>query len=445
MQIVIAGAGEVGSHLAKLLSNEEQDILIVDADAARLRTLDSKYNLMTVVGSPASFQALREAGAGNADLFIAVMPSEANNIVACSMAKSLGAKCTVARIENYDFMHEKNREFVKKMGVDRIIYPEYLAALQIMTALNRTWVRQWFEILNGEIIVVGVRIRSNAKLCGLQLKDFAYSNHNFHVSAIKRGHETLIPRGDDRMEADDILYITTRREHVNDLLELTGKTQHKIRRVLIMGATKIAVRVADMNKGEYKFTVIDKDRDLCEMLPGRCPDFDEIYCGDARDVDTLADIGISTFDAFIALSDSSEANILACLTAKEAGVKKTIAEVEDLQFISQAERLNIGTIINKKLLATSSIFQLLLDNDNNTSKCLALTDAEVAELEVKPGSKITKALVKDLKLSKDMTLAGLIRNGVGMLVTGNTRICAGDHVVVFCLLGALHKVEKLFS
>lgn len=445
MRIVIAGAGEVGSHLARLLSNEEQDILIVDADADHLRALDSKYNLMTVTGNPASFQALRNAAVGKADLFIAVTPSEANNIVACSMAKSLGAKCTVARIENYDFMEEKNNEFVKKMGVDQLIYPEYLAAQQIMTALARTWVRQWFEILNGEIIVVGVRLREGAPLCGLQLKDFAYSNHNFHVSAIKRGHETLIPRGDDTMYPGDILYITTRREHVNDLLALTGKKQHKIRRVLIMGATKIAVRVVALNKGEYKFTIIDKDREVCERLPMRCPNVDEIYCGDSRDLDTLADIGIDSYDAFIALSDSSEANILACLTAKEAGVKKSIAEVEDLQFISMAERLNIGTIINKKLLASSSIFQLMLDRDTNTSKCLALTDAEVAELDVKPGSKITKALVKDLHLSRDMTLAGLIRDGVGMLVTGNTQICAGDHVVVFCLSGALHKVERLFS
>lgn len=445
MKIVIGGAGEVGSHLARLLSNEEQDILIIDADSEKLRALDSKYNLMTLTGNPASFQALREAGAGKADLFIGVMPSEAKNIVACSMAKSLGAKCTVARIENYDFMQEKNREFAKQMGVDQIIYPEYLAAQQIMTALQRTWVRQWFEILNGEIIVVGIKLRENAKLCGQYLKDFAFSNHNFHVSAIKRGHETVIPRGDDRMEPNDILYITTRREHVADLIELTGKRQHKIKRVLVMGATKIAVRVVDLNKGEFKFTIIDKDREVCEALPARCPKVDDIYCGDARDVDTLTDIGIDTYDAFIALSESSEANILACLTAKEAGVKKTIAEVEDLQFINQAERLNIGTIINKKLLATSSIFQLLLDSDTDSSKCLALTDAEVAELEVKPGSKITTAMVKDLKLSRDMTLAGLIRDGVGMLVTGNTRICAGDHVVVFCLAGALHKVEKLFS
>ncbi len=435
----------MGSHLARLLSNEEQEILILDDNPERLNALDAKYNLMTLTGNPATFQTLREANVEKCDLFIGVMPSEARNLLACSIAKMLGAKRTVGRIEGYGFMMADNEPYVKEMGIDKVIYPEYLAARQIRTALVHTWVRQWFEILNGEIIVVGVRIRENAKMCGMQLKDFAFTHRNFHVSAIKRGHETLIPRGDDLLQANDILYITTRREHANDLLEITGKAQHRIRRVLIMGASKIAIRVANLCKDEFKFTVIDKNREVCEHLPMRCPYLTDLFCGDARDIDTLQEVGIQNFDAFIALTDSSEANILACLTARDAGVKKVIAEVEDIQFINQAEGLGIGTVINKKLLASSTIFQLLLDSDSSTSKCLALTDAEVAELEVKAGSKITHGLVKDLKLSRDMTLAGLIRDGQGMLVTGMTQIMPGDHVVVFCLAGSLHKVERLFS
>lgn len=431
--------------MAKLLSNEEQDILIIDADEQRLTVLDSKYNLMTIAGNPISFKTLREARADKCDLFIGVMPSEANNILACSMAKALGAKRTVARIEHYGFMEQQNRKFVQEMGVNTLIYPELLAAQQIVTALRQPWVRHWFEILNGEIIVVGVRIGENAKMCGMQLKDFATTQHNFHVSAIKRGNETLIPRGNDMMLPNDILYITTRREHVEDLISLTGKSEHKVKRVLIMGASKIAIRLAHLAGNEFKLTVIDNNRETCDNLPAKCQYFEEIYCGDARDEEVLADVGVDHFDAFIALTKSSEANILACLTAKEAGVKKTIAEVEDIQFINQAEGLNIGTVVNKKLLASSSIFQLLLDNDASTSKCLALTDAEVAELEVKPDSKITRAPVKDLKLPSEMTLAGLIRDGNGMLVNGNTQICAGDHVVVFCLSGAIPKVERLFN
>ena len=444
MKIVIAGAGEVGSHLAKLLSSEEQDIMVVDTDAERLAKLDANYNLMTIVGNPTSFAALREARAADCDLFIAVTPYESNNIVACSIAKNLGAVTTVARIDSYDFMNPDNAAHVRRMGVDRVIYPEYLAAEEIITALRRTWVRNWFELHNGRIILAGVKLRAQAPIVGMKLKDFAFTNRNFHVSAIKRNHETIIPRGDDRMEVGDILYFTTTRDHIDELVELTGKTRHRIRRVIIMGGSNIAIRLVNLGAEEFKFKIIEADEARCRKLPQKCPDC-EIIHGDARDTDLLADIGIADTDAFVALTDSSETNILSCLTAKEFGVKKTVADVETIQFISQAENLNIGKTVNKKLLASSTIFQLLLDSDSSTAKCLALADAEVAELEAREGSRITRSAVKDLKIPRELTLAGLIRGDEGMLITGNTVIQPGDHVLVFCLQGALHKVERLFN
>lgn len=444
MRIVIAGSGEVGTHLAKLLSYEEQDIIVIDDNAERLDMLDSSYNLMTVKGSPTSFFAQKDARAGHADLFIAVTPHESTNLVACSIAKSLGAKMTVARVSHYGFMDPANKDAMKRMGVDRLIYPEYLAAKEIITSLKHSWVRNWFELHEGQIILVGVRIRENAPLAGMQLKEFASTTGNSHVSAIRRNHETIIPRGDDRMLAGDVLYITATRDHVDDLITLCGKVKRRIKKVLIMGGSKIAIRMTDMAGDRFHCTIIDNSREVCAALPEKCPDADIIH-GDARDPEVLLEAGIDECDAFIALSPSSESNILTTLSAKEHGVKKSIAEVEDIQFIQQAEELGIGTVINKKLLATSSIFQLLLDADASTSKCLALTDAEVAELEVRPGAKITRAAVKDLHLDRNMTLAALIRDNKGMLVTGGTRFEPGDKVLVFCLTGALHKVERLFT
>lgn len=444
MKIVIAGAGEVGSHLAKLLSDEEQDIMLVDADAERLSVLDANYNLMTYVGDPVSFTTLREAGVSRCDLFIAVTPYESNNILACSIAKNLGATRTVARIDSYDFMNPENTPHLQHMGVDRVIYPEHFAAQEIVTALKQTWVRNWFELHDGRIILAGVKLQPNAPLVGMKLRDFTHTNHHFHVSAIKRNHETIIPRGDHSMEAGDILYFTTTREHVDDLLVLTAKTEYKVKRVLIMGGSKMAIRLVNMAHDEFKFKIVEEDIEVCRKLSAKCPDC-EIIHGDARDIDVLSDIGIADMDAFVALTPSSETNIFTCLTAKEFGIKKTVANVENIQFISLAENLNIGTVINKKLLASSTIFQMLLDSDSSTSKCLALADAEVAELEAQKDSKITQTAIKNMTLPKELTLAGLIRDGQGMLITGNTQIQAGDHVLVFCLAGSLHKVEKLFS
>ncbi len=444
MNIIIAGAGDVGTHLAKLLTHEEQDIMVIDENEEKLQFLDSNYNLMTLQGSPTSFQTMREARMHSCDLFIAVTPSENDNVVACAMAKKLGAKATVARINTYDFMEPDNRLLLDQMGVDHVIYPEYLAAEEIVTALRRSWVRHWFELHNGEIIVIGVKLHEGAPIAGMKLRDFASVNSGFHVSAIKRGHDTIIPGGNDELLEDDILYFTCNREHVDDLLQLTGKTSHHIRRIMVMGGGKIAIRLANMVGREFKIKIIDNNIAVCRALAERCPDC-EIVHGDARDVELLVDEGIEEVDAFVALTGNSEANILTCMTAKELGVRKTIAEVENIHYISQAEGLNIGTIINKKLLASSSIFQLLLDTDSSSPKCLALTDAEVAELEVKAGSKICGIPVKDLKLSRELTLAGFIRDGKGMLVRGDTVFQAGDSVVVFSLSGSLHRTERLFK
>ncbi len=312
MRIVIAGAGEVGSHLAKLLSAEEQDILLIDDNQERLAVLDANYNLMTYPGNPTSFSTLREASVGSADLFIAVTPYEASNMVACSIAKSLGAKKTVARIDSYDFMAPENSDVVKSMGIDRVIYPEYLAAKEIITALKRTWARYWFELHDGSLILAGIKLREGAPLAGMMLRELAHSNHELHVSAIKRNHETIIPRGDDRIEAGDILYINTTRERIPDLIALTGKQEHRIKRVLIMGGSKMAVRLVRSAGSEFKFKIVDNNPDVCRKLPFKCPDCEIIY-GDGRDPELLADIGISEMDAFVALTDSSETNIFTWL------------------------------------------------------------------------------------------------------------------------------------
>lgn len=444
MKIIIAGAGEVGTHLAKMLSSEDEDILVLDKSAEKLEALDANYNLMTHRGSPISFDAQRESGVEGCDLFIAVTPSETANILACQIAKALGALHTVARIDNYEYLREGNRDFFDELGVDSLIYPEMLAAREIMTALEVSWARHWFELHDGELILIGVKIREDAPIIGHKLKDLTSANHYTHVAAIKRNHGTIIPRGDDEVAAGDIIYFTTTKEHVEDIRTLCGKRDQHIKRVLVMGGSRIAVRFAELAREKFRVKMIEIDRNHCNKLAEKCPDARIVY-GDARDIDTLREQGVQDFDAFVALTDSSEANILTCLSAKELGVEKTIAEVEDIQFISQAENLNIGTIINKKLIASSKIFQILLDTDTDSSKCLALADAEVAELEVHEGAKVTKGPIHTLRLPRDITMAGMIRDGKGMLVSGSTQLRAGDHVLVFTLGGAIHKLDKLFN
>ncbi|MFR3550705.1 MAG: Trk system potassium transporter TrkA, partial [Coprobacter sp.] len=286
MKIIIAGAGEVGTHLAKLLSKEEQDIILIDADIEKLQWIDSNYNLMTVAGSPTSFKVLKKAGVNKADLFIAVMPFESRNITACTLATKLGAKKTVARIDNYEYLLPENRAFFRELGVDELIYPEMLAAEEIVTALKRTWVRNWFELCNGELILIGAKLREKAQILNHKLCDLTRQNNYYHIAAIKRNEETIIPRGNDELQLNDIVYFTTTPDHIQDIRELTGKTEVDVRKVMIMGGSRIAIRLIHIAPEYIKMKLIECDREKSFKLVEKMHDTVIIH-GDARDIDLL--------------------------------------------------------------------------------------------------------------------------------------------------------------
>ena len=444
MKIIIAGAGEVGTHLAKMLSKEDQDITLLDSDQSRLDMIDSNYNLMTWNGSTSSFDSLSDVGVADADLYIAVTPYETRNITSCAIAKRLGAKKTVARIDNSEFLVPENKKVLRDIGTDFLIYPENVAANEIATALSHNWARYWAELHDGRLLRIGVKIHANSVLLNVKLKDLPVTTHDFHIAAIKRSSETIIPNGNDEILPGDIVYFITTPPFTQRVRELCGKTKRVIKKVLVMGGSRITRRFARLYSDKFHIKILDKDMANCEEMATLFPDCEIVY-GDGRDIEVLAENNIYQYDAFMALTDSSETNILTCMTAKEFGVPKTIAEVENLQFFGQAENLNIGSIINKKLLASSHIYKILLDADESDSRFFALPDAEVAEIYVKPGAKITKGAVKDLRLPFGMTLAALVRGDKVMLVSGNTHIEEGDFVVVFSIMGTLQKIEKWFN
>ena len=442
MKIIIAGAGAVGTHLAKLLSREKQDIILMDDDEEKLSTLSSNFDLMTVTASPSSISGLKEVGIKEADLFIAVTPDESRNMTACMLATNLGAEKTVARIDNYEYLLPKNKEFFQKLGVDSLIYPEMLAAKEIVSSMRMSWVRQWWEFCGGSLILIGEK----AEILNVTLAELGAPDIPYHVVAIKRGTETIIPRGDDTIKLHDIVYFTTTRKYIPYIRKIAGKEEYAdVRNVMIMGGSRIAVRTAQYVPDYMQVKIVDNDINRCNRLTELLDDKTMIINGDGRDMDLLIEEGLKNTEAFVALTGNSETNILACLAAKRMGVSKTVAEVENIDYIGMAESLDIGTVINKKMIAASHIYQMMLDADVSNVKCLTFANADVAEFTVPENAKITKNKVKDLGLPKGTTIGGLIRNGEGILVTGDTLIQAGDHVVVFCLSMMIKKIEKYFN
>ena len=445
MRIIIAGAGAVGTHLAKMLADERHDIVLMDAEEERLANLESNFDLMTMAARPTSINSLKDAGVGDADLFVAVTPEESTNITSCILAHSLGAKKTVARIDNYEYLQPKSKEFFKNLGVDSLIYPEMLAAKEIADGLHLSWIRQWWEFNGGALVMLGVKLRENALILNtpiFQLK----KEQPYHIVTVKRMGETIIPNGSDELKAGDIVYFMTAKRSLPYIRKITGKEEHAtIRNIMIMGGSRIAMRATQLVSDAMSVKIIDNDINRCHWLTDLVDDNVMIINGDGRDYKLLEEEGIDKVDAFVALTDNSETNILACLSAKRMGVFKTIAEVENIDYISMAESLDIGAVINKKKIAASYIYQLLLDADVENVKCLTFANADVAEFVVKEGARVTRSQVKDLTLPKGVTIGGLVRKDEGVLVTGDTQIQAGDHVVVFCLSSMIKRIEKYFN
>ena len=444
MRIVIAGAGEVGTHLAKLLSREDMEISLLDESQERLGDLSANYDMLTKVGNPTSIRDLREIGVKDCDLFISVTPHETENMTACLIANSLGAKRTLARIDNYEYLLPENRKFFENMGLNHLIYPEVLAANEIEESLRTNWMRYHLHLGQGALELCVVKVRTGAKVVGQPFSSGIYNHGKYRIVAIKRGQETIIPRGNDCVEENDMVYCVCPKESMEFMREELGKSKREINNVIFFGGGRVARKAATELTEEMNIKIIEKDRELCNILSEKVPNA-LIINADGSDMDVLKEEGIQDADAFVAVTDSSEANIFACLAAQRFGVRKTIAEVDNLDYIPMAEGMDIGAVLNKKTIAASYIYQMLLDASVRGVHNLTSADAEIVEFYAKEGSTITRHKVKDVNLPEEANIGGIVRAGEGILVNGETQIIAGDLVVVFCKSHVIRHLERFFK
>ncbi len=447
MKIIIAGAYAIGTYLAKLLSRNNQDIILMDESLEKLEKLGSDFDLMTMNASCASITTLKEAGAESADLFIAVTPDENKNMTSCMIAKALGAKKTVAKVDNYEYVAPDLNDFFERLGISSIIYPELLAAKDINNGLKMSWVRQRWDVHDGALVMLGIKLRETCEILNQPLKDISGPDDPYHVVAIKRDGDTIIPGGNDELKLYDMAYFMTTRQYIPFIRKIVGKEHYvDVKNVMVMGGGRTAVRAVKTMPEYMNVKIIEANEQRCDRLNELLDDDRALIIhGDGRDVSLLQEEGIRSTQAFVALTGNAETNILACLTAKRMGVRKTVAMVENEDYVNMAESLDIGTIINKKAIAAGHIYQMMLDANVHNVRFLMNANADVAEFIPQEGSKITQKAVKDMRLPYGMTIGGLVRNGEGYLVSGNTRINAGDSVMVFCHSINMKKIENLFN
>ncbi|MCU0462185.1 MAG: Trk system potassium transporter TrkA [Bacteroidales bacterium] len=446
MRIIIAGAGEVGSHLAKMLSNENHEIIIIDPEDERLKPIESTLDVLTYHGSATSVKILQEILQKKTDLFIAVTHSEDTNITSSILAKRFGAIKTIARIDNLDYLDKYNLEFFKALGIDSLIYPELIAAREVLGLLQETGTTEYMEFSGGMLSMFVQRLDENAPILNKSLEEVSITNKTdkYRAVAIKRNDKTIIPRGKEQFQEGDLVFVISTREGIDEMMKTSGKESFEAKNIMILGGSRIGKHVALYMQRSCSVKLIDSDPERCEQL-AEILDNTLIINGDCRNIELLEQEGITKMDAFVAVTGNSEINILSCLLAKNKGVKKTIAEVENMEYINLAENSGIDTIINKKISAASRIFRHTTNLNVTQVKYMAGTDAEVIEFNVPEEAKITRGTLRSLDFPRDAIVGGGTRDGVPFIATGDTIIKAGDKVVVFTLPTAYDRLTKFFT
>ena len=447
MKIIIAGAGDVGFHLAKLLSYESQDTYVIDFDGEKLDYINNHLDVITKKGDATSIKLLKEIGIDTADLLIAVTDSQNTNFTISVIGKSLGVKKTIARIDNSEFLNECEVDF-KQFGLDFMISPQELAANEIKMLLDQSSFNDTVAFESGVFNIMGTPLTYKSPILNLTVKEASerFSDIDFVTIAIKRQgiSQTIIPRGDTTYQIDDQVYFCVPNYSMQDLYPIIGKKQINIKNVMILGGSSIGQKTAhNLCKNNFKVKLIEQNREKAELLAEQLNDTLVLH-GDGRDLELLEEENIRETDAFVAVTGNTETNIMSCLVAKSKGVKKTVALVENMDYIDISQTIGIQSLINKKLIAASSIFKHIRKGEILALANLHNIDAEVFEFEVLPGAKVTKAIISELNFPRDAVFGGIIRDGKALISDGDFQVMSGDKVIVFCLPEAIHIVEDLF-
>ena len=446
MKIIIAGAGDLGSHLAKLLSSESHDIYLLDQNEERLNTISSQVDVFTIAGDAKSVEIMEQKLISSCDLLIAVTSSEETNMLICILGKKLGAKRTIARINDVNIIKENKEHFYNELGIDTLISPTYLATLEIQRLVNQSAFTDDIEFDNGKLTVFGISLSKSSSLINKTVRESADLNPNlsFKPLALHRDNLTLIVNGETVLKENDIVYFISLKDSIPNIIKLCGKNNFKIKDVMIIGGSRIGINTAELLENDFRVTLVEKDKATCEQIANTLKKTLIINI-DGHDVKMLEEEGLTEIDALISVTADSEMNIMTSLVGKSHGIKKTIARIENFDYINLSQSIGIDTLINKKIIAADNIFKFVRKGNVSLVANLHGTDAEIIEFVVKDGSKITKCPINKLNFPNSSKIAGVIRNGIPIIPFGDFHLKENDKTIVFSLTESIQKIEKFFQ
>lgn len=447
MRIVIVGAGKVGFEIAHRLSREEHDVVVVDKDPDALKEVAEYLDVMTVPGNGASPALLNEIDIESTDVMIAVTEIDEVNMIACMAAKQCGVDVCVARIRNPEYAAAKPRTFsLRDLGIDIVIDPERLAALEIARLLESPTATEVDTFANGQILMSGYIVEPTAPIVGQSLAEVELPN--LLIVALIRSDQVIIPKGDDRICAGDQLFVIGRTGHLGAMRPLLGREEIRIQKVAIIGSGRIGAKLAatltPTGSTNRRVTLIEKDaytaRQAAEALPHVL-----VVQGDGTKIDVLREEGIAECDALVAVAGEDHTNLLSTMLAKELGVGEVITEISREDYAPLARKAGADAVVVPRLLTVGSVLRLVRRREVVSLTILHQGGAEVLEFLAVEGAAIVGKPLRAVRFPAGAIVGAVQHGGKATIAHGNTIIRPGDHVIVFTLPEAAPQVEALFS
>lgn len=448
MKAIVIGAGVVGFDVAKLLSQSDHDVVVVDLEAEELSHVSDKLDVLTLQGNGTSATVLEDAGVRQADILIAVTAIDEVNIIACMLADRMGVSTTVARVRSSELSRTQSVLKSSDFGIDLVIHPEESVASEVTRLIRRASATDVLSMADGQLHLVGLRLDPGAAVLGRTLQEVVQDlpDIRFRVMAIVRGIRTILPAGTERFRKGDQVFVLARPHEIPPVTRLLGKSDRRISNVMILGGTDVGAKVAlslssEKNK-RVKLVEPNRERaeELADLLPGCL-----VIHGAATDIDLLVTEGLSDMDAFVAVTDDEESNLVSCLLAKHLQVHKTVALLSQAAYIPISQSIGLDAAVNKKLAVSREILRFLRGKHIKSVATVHGMDAEILEIEAGIRSDITRSPLMGLNLPQGVLIGAVIHSDRVEVATGQTTIREGDRAYVFVMPKIVSKVESLFA
>ncbi len=448
MRVVVVGAGEVGFHLAQRLSEEHQDVVVIDSDPERVEHAAQQLDAQTLLGNGAALSVLRRASVRNAAMLLAVTSQDEVNLVACLAAKRLGVSYTVARISNPDYYETDSVLSREQMGIDLVVNPERECARETFLLLQNAAFTQVAEFAGGRVQLVGLRVRDGAPVAGRsirELREVFEGGYHYVTAAIVRNGQSLIPKPDDTIEADDLIYLIAPTSELDEVPPLAGYDRFTLKRVMIAGGSEEGLFIAQLCEQQgVECTILDRDRRRCVELAEQLPKSLVLHA-DATDLELLEMEGVSGVDGFVASTGNDETNLLSSLLAKEAGARKVLSLVHKFEYLKLVPAVGVDASVSPRIAAVNAILRRIRRGRVMTVASLSGIEAEAIEFVVGENCPIAGKALKDVAFPKEGVVGTILRDGEIILPRGADVMQPGDDVIVFAMPEAIPEVEALFD